>query len=88
MFDGGEATISRLKPIIMLEVHPIFLAERFGRSADELWYRLTRLNYVMYYLKDGDLVRGTQFFHEKWRDYFCVPHARLSEFGLASSLGQ
>ena len=88
VLDGGEATIARHQPVIMLEVHPLFLAERFGRSADELWHRLTNLGYVMFYLDNRVLVRATQFFHENWRDYFCLPRARINEFGLASSFGK
>ena len=85
MLDGGEATIARHRPIIMLEVHPIFLAERFGRSADELWQRLTNLDYDMFYLNDERLVKANAFFHEKWRDYFCVPRERIDDLGLASN---
>ena len=83
MLDGGEATIARHRPVIMLEVHPFFLAERFERSADELWHRLTDLDYMMFYLHEGELVRAAQFIHERWRDYFCVPRTRVDEFGLA-----
>ena len=83
MLDGGEATIARDRPVIMIEVHPIMLVERFGRSADEVWRRLTALEYSMFYLHEGALTATDRFFDEPWRDYFCVPMTRLDEFGLA-----
>lgn len=82
LLDGGEETIAAHRPVMMIEVHPIFLAERFGRSADELWRRLSDLDYAMFHLHDGELVQAPGFFDEPWRDYFCVPLTRLREFEL------
>ena len=84
---GGHETIARDRPVIMLEVHPIFLAERFESSADEVWRLLTDLDYHMFYLSEGELVQAARFFDEPWRDYFCVPRARLAEFDMVSPRG-
>lgn len=88
MLDGGEATIARDLPVMMIEVHPDFLRERFGRSAGEVWRRLTDLDYRMFYLHEGKLAEATRFFDEPWRDYFCVPRRRLHEFDLATPEGE
>ncbi len=84
---GGHETIARDRPVIMLEVHPIFLAERFESSADEVWRLLADLDYHMFYLSEGELVKAVRFFDEPWRDYFCVPRARLAEFDMVSPRG-
>lgn len=82
MLDGGMATIARERPVIMMEVHPIFLAERFGRSADEVWQRLTDLDYHVYAVCDDALTPAGKFFDEPWRDYFFVPGERRAAYGL------
>ena len=68
MLEGGKATISYHQPVIMIEVHPRFLIERYGRSANELWEKLTNLRYVMFYLSENNLVKATHFSDEIcWR---------------------
>lgn len=83
MLDGGTETLARDRPAIMMEVHPIFLAERFGRSHEEIWQRLAALDYRIFYLRDGALAQTDHFLEEPWRDYFCVPAERLGLYGLA-----
>lgn len=82
MLDGGRTTLTRDRPVIMMEVHPIFLAQRFGRSAAEVRDSLQALDYRFYYLSDGALAPTRDFFEEPWRDYFCVPADRVADFGL------
>ena len=82
MLEGGKATISYHQPVIMIEVHPRFLIERYERSANELWEKLTNLHYVMFYLSENNLVKATHFSDESAGDYFCIPKTRLEEFAL------
>lgn len=82
MLEGGQATLARDRPVIMMEVHPIFLTQRFGRSAEEVRAILHAWDYRFYYLKDGNLASTGDFFDEPWRDYFCVPAERIADFGL------
>lgn len=82
MLDGGRTTLARDRPVIMMEVHPFFLAQRFGRSAAEVWDCLAGQDYHMFYLRDGALAATDGFFEEPWRDYFCVPAERLADYGL------
>ena len=79
---GAEETVRRNRPILLLEVHPHALAQRFGSSAREIWSILSDHGYRMFYLQD-DLVEATAFFDEPDRDYFCVPEEKVSRYGLA-----
>ena len=83
MLEGGQATITRDRPIIMLEVHPFILAGRFGRSAEEVRAHLTAHDYLIYYLRDGQLAPIDAFIEEPYRDYFCVPAERVADYDLA-----
>ena len=82
MLEGGRETLARDRPVIMMEVHPIFLSQRFGRSAEEVRSVLQALDYRFFYLEDGELAPNDAFFDEPWRDYFCVPSERTEEFRL------
>lgn len=82
ILEGGRAVLERDRPVLMIEVHPHALAERFGSSADAVWALLTGLGYRMFHLDGGRLVPAGAFFDEPWRDYFCVPAGRLAAFGL------
>lgn len=82
---GGAATIERDRPIIMMEIHPQFLRERFDSSAEELWDWFAARKYTLFYLKDGRLVRAGHILDEPWRDYFCVPDEQLNGHGLAQA---
>ena len=82
MLEGGQVTLARDRPIIMMEVHPLFLAQRFGRSAEEVRAFLRERDYRFYYLKDGDLAPTSDFFDEPWRDYFCIPAERVTDLEL------
>jgi FkbM family methyltransferase len=84
LLDGGAATIERDRPVVMMEVHPQFLRERFGRSSEEVWQWFADRNFSMFYLKGDDLVHAERFLDEPWRDYFCVPNEHLQKLGLAA----
>jgi FkbM family methyltransferase len=82
LLDGGVETIERDRPVVMMEVHPLFLEERFGRSAEEVRDWFASRNYRIFYLKDGALTETDHFLDELWRDYFCVPAERSAQYGL------
>ncbi len=79
---GGRGVIERDRPVLMIEVHPHALAERFETSADAVWAMLAGLGYRMFHLEDGALAASPHFFDEPWRDYFCVPADRCADYGL------
>lgn len=82
LLDGGGETIGRDRPVVMMEVHPLFLKERFNRSAEEVWDWFAGREYRIFYLEDGALREANRFVDELWRDYFCVPAERAAQYGL------
>jgi FkbM family methyltransferase len=80
---GAQETLHRLRPVLLLEVHPEILRGIFKANAADVWTLLEQENYRMYYLQNDDLVRATDFRHEPWRDYFCIPAERAPAFGLS-----
>ena len=79
MLDGARKTLDAYRPVLMIEIHPVFLAERFGRSADEVWQQLQDLDYRGYYLRDGQLVKAARFPDTPWKDYFFVPAGKIGQ---------
>lgn len=88
LLDGGLATIADERPVIMMEIHPVFIAQRFGRSAEEIWQQLADLDYRVFAVVDGGLQSVDHFFDEPWRDYFFVPAERLGTYGLSEQPGE
>lgn len=77
---GGRETIGRHRPVLLIEVHPRFLAERFAGSAEALWDDLAGLDYRLYALGDDGLRQVDRFADAPWRDYFGVPAEKLEAF--------
>lgn len=47
-----------------------------------MWDRFTCRKYWIFCLKDGTPTETDQFLEEPWRDYFCVPAERATQYGL------
>jgi FkbM family methyltransferase len=77
---GAQRVLERDRPVLLLEVHPQNLARHFGSSAGAVRDRLAALGYRFFYVAEsGGLCEVDAFFEEPWRDYFCVPPARIDE---------
>ena len=76
---GARQIIERDRPIMLLEVHPHALRDQFRSSADALRDELAGYGYRFYRVHDHDLQEVSAFIDEPWRDYFCVPQARIAQ---------
>ncbi|HEX3365625.1 FkbM family methyltransferase [Phenylobacterium sp.] len=76
---GAERVIDRDRPHMMLEIHPLMLAERFGGTAEQVVAFFKGRGYRMFAL-NGDRLeeRFDAASNLPWKDYFFIHPARAA----------
>ena len=77
--NGARGILDRDRPSVLLEIHPVMLAARFGGTAEAVVELFTRRGYRMFAL-NGDRLeeRSTVVEGLPWKDYFFIHPTRAA----------
>jgi FkbM family methyltransferase len=77
--NGARGILDRDRPSVLLEIHPVMLAARFGGTAEAVLELFSRRGYRMFAL-NGDRLeeRFTVVEGKPWKDYFFIHPTRAA----------
>ncbi|MGZ3378253.1 MAG: FkbM family methyltransferase [Phenylobacterium sp.] len=76
---GASYVLDRDRPHVLLEIHPMMLASRFGGAAEQVIELFTRRGYRMFALNGDRLEERFEVVADRpWKDYFFIHPARAA----------
>jgi FkbM family methyltransferase len=81
--EGGQKTIAKFKPHLLIEIHPRLLEKQFGGKPQDIYDAFKALGYSVYHLEQDRLVRSRNLDIAPWKDYFFLHPDRPHKLPIA-----